>query len=55
MRRGGWREGEMGFLIALMAALYPVLSHLRARELLQARAAQARAGGLEAHPLPRAG
>ena len=30
-RRGGWREGHGGFLIALMAGLYPLLSHLRAR------------------------
>ncbi len=31
VRRGGWREGHWGFLIALMAGLYPLLSHLRAR------------------------
>ncbi len=29
--RGGWREGPVGFLIATAAALYPLLSHLRAR------------------------
>ncbi len=29
--RGGWREGSWGFLIALFAGLYPLLSHLRAR------------------------
>jgi hypothetical protein len=29
--RGGWREGHYGFLIALMAALYPMLSYLKAR------------------------
>jgi glycosyltransferase involved in cell wall biosynthesis len=28
--RGGWREGRWGFLLALMAALYPILSHLKA-------------------------
>ncbi len=28
--RGGWREGGWGFLIALFAGLYPLLSHLRA-------------------------
>ncbi len=31
VRRGGWKEGHWGFLIALMAGLYPLLSHLRAR------------------------
>ncbi|MBC6439321.1 MAG: glycosyltransferase family 2 protein [Rhodospirillales bacterium] len=29
--RSGWREGGWGFLIALFAGLYPLLSHLRAR------------------------
>jgi hypothetical protein len=29
--RKGYREGAYGFLIALMAALYPILSHLKAR------------------------
>lgn len=29
--RRGFREGGWGFLIALMAGLYPLLSHLRAR------------------------
>ena len=29
--RKGYREGAWGVLIALMAALYPILSHLRAR------------------------
>ncbi len=29
--RKGYREGPYGFLIALMAGLYPVLSHLKAR------------------------
>lgn len=29
--RKGYREGAYGFLIALMAALYPVLSYLKAR------------------------
>lgn len=31
VRRKGYREGAYGFLIALMAGLYPILSHLRAR------------------------
>ncbi|MEW5729773.1 MAG: glycosyltransferase family 2 protein [Pseudomonadota bacterium] len=29
--RKGWREGQYGFLIALFAALYPMLSYLKAR------------------------
>ena len=28
--RKGYREGRWGFAIALMAALYPLLSHLKA-------------------------
>ena len=32
--RKGYREGDMGFLIAIMAGLYPLLSNLRAREIL---------------------
>lgn len=39
--RKGRTEGDLGFLIALMAGLYPVLSHLRAKELIQARRRQA--------------
>ncbi|MGE0254427.1 MAG: glycosyltransferase family 2 protein [Alphaproteobacteria bacterium] len=31
VRRKGYREGAWGVLIALMAALYPILSHLKAR------------------------
>jgi len=31
VRRKGWREGYYGFLIALMAGLYPMVSWLRAR------------------------
>ena len=31
VRRGGWKEGRWGFLLALMAGLYPLISHLRAR------------------------
>lgn len=38
--RRGREEGDLGFLIALMAGLYPVLSHLRAKEILAARRAQ---------------
>lgn len=31
LRRRGYREGGYGFLIALMAGLYPLISYLRAR------------------------
>lgn len=31
VRRKGYREGGYGFLIALMAGLFPLLSHLKAR------------------------
>ena len=37
--RKGRLEGQLGFLIALMAGLYPPLSCLRAHEILRARAA----------------
>jgi hypothetical protein len=36
--RQGLREGEMGFLVSLMAGLEAVLSGMRARELMGARA-----------------
>ncbi len=36
--RKGYREGDLGFLISLMAGLYPILSNLRAREILRTRA-----------------
>jgi glycosyltransferase involved in cell wall biosynthesis len=39
--RSGLREGELGFLIALMAGLDPVLSGVRARGLVKARASLA--------------
>jgi hypothetical protein len=29
--RGGWREGGHGFLIATFAALYPLVSYLKAK------------------------
>jgi spermidine synthase len=31
VRRKGYKEGHYGFLIALFAGLYPLLSHLKAR------------------------
>ena len=48
--RKGYREGEYGFLIALMAALYPVMSTLRAREILATR--RDAAAPVLLHPLP---
>ena len=30
-RRGGWREGSLGLLLALCCGLFPLLSHLKAR------------------------
>jgi hypothetical protein len=35
--QGGWREGRMGLMIAMLSALFPVLSQMRAGEVLQAR------------------
>jgi glycosyltransferase involved in cell wall biosynthesis len=43
--RKGWKEGELGFLIALMAGLYPLLSYLRARELVAESSLSAPAAG----------
>jgi glycosyltransferase involved in cell wall biosynthesis len=31
VRRGGWKEGGYGLVIAVCAALYPMLSHLKAK------------------------
>lgn len=33
LSRKGYREGDLGFLIAVMAGLYPLLSNFRAREI----------------------
>jgi len=48
--RKGRTEGDLGFLIALMAGLYPVLSHLRAKEILEARRRQAARAPAEIEP-----
>lgn len=37
--RGGWREGRLGLLVAVLNAMYPVISQMRAREVLMAREA----------------
>lgn len=31
VRRGGWKEGGYGFIIAICAGLYPILSHFKAK------------------------
>ncbi|MBI1682812.1 glycosyltransferase family 2 protein [Caulobacter hibisci] len=35
--RQGYKEGDYGFVIAVMAGLYPLISNLKARELMAAR------------------
>lgn len=37
--RGGWREGRLGLLVAMLSAMFPVLSQVRARDVLDARSA----------------
>jgi glycosyltransferase involved in cell wall biosynthesis len=37
LMRAGWREGGVGLFLALLSGLYPVVSHLKARETLSAR------------------
>lgn len=37
LARGGWREGRMGLLIALLSGMFPILSRVRAAELIAAR------------------
>jgi len=34
--RSGWREGGVGLCLALLSGLYPVVSHLKAKEALHA-------------------
>lgn len=41
--RKGRRDGDLGFAISLMAGLYPLLSHLKAKEILRQRAAASQA------------
>ena len=53
--RQGVREGEIGFLIALMAGLDAVLSGMRARELIKARAVAATAAASQPTRIGRAG
>ena len=37
--RGGWREGRLGLLTAMLSAFFPVLSHVRASDVAEARSA----------------
>ena len=37
--RGGWREGHMGLVTALLSSLFPILSQMRANDVLNARRA----------------
>ncbi|HXU60838.1 MAG TPA: glycosyltransferase family 2 protein [Polyangia bacterium] len=53
--RQGVREGELGFLIALMAGLEAVLAGVRARELVRARAIAAAAQPVQPTRIGRAG
>ena len=53
--RQGLREGEFGFLIALMAGLDAVLSGVLARELLKGRAAAAAAPAAQLNQIGLAG
>ena len=50
--RKGYKEGDLGFLISLMAGLYPILSNLRAREILRSRARQGEVAPSTPAPLP---
>jgi len=47
--RGGWREGRLGLLVALLSGLFPVLAHMRAGDVAAARKA---ALADAAHPAP---
>lgn len=44
----GWREGRHGVLVALLSGLYDVVSHMRASDVLLARAASAAEAGTPA-------
>ena len=53
--RKGHKEGELGLLIALMAGLYPILSALKAREILAQRARTEAGVGAGVYELAPAG
>jgi hypothetical protein len=37
--KGGWREGRLGLLVAMLSAMFPVVAQMRARDVIAARAA----------------
>jgi hypothetical protein len=39
LARGGWREGRLGLLVAMLSGIFPVLSQMRAGDVLAARSA----------------
>lgn len=47
---GGWREGRLGLVAGLLAALSPVLVHIRGRDLADARRTAAEQAGVAAQP-----
>ena len=51
-RRGGWREGGWGLLIALCAGLYPLLGHLKAKLEPERHGGAAPQGTGDAAPRP---
>ncbi|MBX3483145.1 glycosyltransferase family 2 protein [Phenylobacterium sp.] len=48
--RGGFREGRLGFLVAGLSAMFPVLSQMRAVEVIEARKAAVAAEETRAVP-----
>jgi hypothetical protein len=51
--RGGWREGQMGFYVALLSGLFPIAARVRALDVLAARAASEAAEAARISRLPR--
>lgn len=51
--RQGWREGRLGFLLAVLTALHPLLAQIRAQEILEARRLAHAAEAIRPAPLRR--
>lgn len=49
--RGGWKEGRIGLLIALLGGLFPLMSHLRASDVKATRAAVAAEAAAQPAPV----